>query len=677
MITVTFDPNQRFLRVVPGGNGIMYAIQADGTLYWYKHSSWATGGTTWANNGNGRQIGADWHQFTNVLANSDGEFFAFHADGTLRWYKYVLSNTATGAGGWAGASGSVIGSGFDKYPRIFGGFDNVLYCLDDDGNLFWYRYSAANGSFGWANGGNGLRIGGGWKPFVEVWADPAGVVYGVYQTGDLYWWRRIVQNSSNGSGYWVNSGNGIQIGTGWGSDAQRQAWSNTAGVTYAVDLDTSVTPGLDNVLSWYHLQNSQNIDTKGVSWVNSGNQIQVGSGFTMEPTAALQAYPSTFSTAQGGSVGINVSTTFSTYTATIQQLVPSASGPITVVNPTSHTGRFQTLPSGYRSSGCGWSADFTVSIPTTWPSGVYSALLQSPDGVPFNSVFYVRPSAPQHSIAVVIPTNTYNAYNNWAGHDQYTNGQDGVQRVISMLRPSVTTTVSPTSVIDHTLYSDLFLFQWMTSNNIAYDCYTDLDVDGTGATWLHSYKAVVLLSHPEYWTDVARTNLETYLSNGGRVIYTGGNGLYERVAYSADRTAVIHRTPTGDRDLFDNLGEPSSDVIGVEYNPASYMDFYPYQVNSSHPWLNGTGLGVGDTFGAVAYNGAASGWEVDSFAGTPSGTIVIASGQNPNGGADMCQVPKPNNGWVFTASSIAFNGSIPDDAAIRQILTNVFAAAVA
>jgi hypothetical protein len=56
---------------------------------------------------------------------------------------------------------------------------------------------------------------------------------------------------------------------------------------------------------------------------------------------------------------------------------------------------------------------------------------------------------------------------------------------------------------------------------------------------------------------------------------------------------------------------------------------------------------------------------------------VIASGLNPNGGADMCKVPKANNGWVFTTGSIAFNGAIPNDAAIRQILTNVFAAAVA
>lgn len=678
MITVAFDPNQRFLRLVPGGNGIVYAIQSDGALYWYRHLGWQTGGGSWANNGSGLKIGTDWQQFTTVLAGSDGQFFAFRADGTLLWYRYVLSNANTGAGGWAAGSGSVIGSGFNSYSRIWGGFDSVLYCEDNNGTLFWYRYSAGNGSVGWANGGNGLQIGAGWKPFVEVWADPSGVIYGVFQSGDLYWWRRVVQNNSTGAGYWANGGNAIRLGSGWGSDSQRLAWSNTSGVVYAINLDTSVTPGTDNALYWYRLNNSQTINSSGVSWVNNGNGVQVGGGFTLEETAALQGYPSALSTAQGGSVGINVSTTFSNYTATVVRVAPSASGPVTVVNPTSYTGRLQMLPSGYRSNGCGWSADFTVPVPTSWQSGIYAAQLRSSSGVPFDAVFCVRPAAPQQRIAVIVPTNTYNAYNTWGGHDQYTVGQNGVQRVITLMRPSLSAALTGDGTINQSLYSDLFLLQWMASQNIAFDCYTDLDIDGTGTVWLPQYKAVVLLSHPEYWTEVARTNLLNYLNAGGRVIYTGGNGIYERVQYSTDRSAVIFRTPSGKRDVFDDAGEPTSQVLGIDFNPASYMDFYPYEVQASHPFLNGTGLSVGSTFGATAYDGpGASGWEVDSYYGGTPGTVVIASGLNPNGGADMCQVPKPNNGWVFTAGSIAFNGSIPTNAPIRQILANVFAAAVA
>ena len=33
-VSVTFDPAQRFLGFVPGGNGVLYGIQADGALLW-------------------------------------------------------------------------------------------------------------------------------------------------------------------------------------------------------------------------------------------------------------------------------------------------------------------------------------------------------------------------------------------------------------------------------------------------------------------------------------------------------------------------------------------------------------------------------------------------------------------------------------------------------------------
>jgi hypothetical protein len=674
---VAYDPAQRFLDLVPGGQGIFYAVQSDGVLLWYRHLGWQNGTTNWANGGTGRQIGVQWQQFVKVLAAADGQIFALNPDGTLLWYQYILTNAQTGAGSWHPSSGTQIGSGFDAFPRIFGGWNNVIYAVNGDGVLFWYHNAGPAGGFAWANNGNGRQIGAGWKDYPAVFADPNGVVYGIFQSNELRWWRYIVQNYNTGAGFWVNGGNAIPIGVGWGSDGQRIALSNTTGVIYAVDLDLAQTPGLDQVLAWYHLLNSETIDTAGVHWAANGNGINVGSGFTLQAEAALQGYPSQVSVPRGGSVGIQVSTTLPTYTSTVMREAPAtpASGPVTVVPQTSHTGRLQLLPNGYRSNGCGWSTDFTVPVPTTWQSGVYSVRLQTQLGKMFPAVFVVRPTAPVNHIAVVIPVNTYNAYNNWGGHDQYTNGQDGVQRTITLLRPSTTTGVTNDSIINHTLYSDLFLLRWMTSQNIAYDCYTDLDLDATGATWLHSYKAVVLATHPEYFTETMRQNLLNFQNAGGRTVYTGGNGIYEKVEYTANRTAIVFRDTSGNRQLFEDLGEPSSEVLGVDLFSASYMDFAPYQVLTQHPFLNGTGLGVGDTFGAVAYNGAASGWEVDESAGPPR--VVIATGQNPNGGADLTYTVFPNGGWVLAASSLSFNGGIPYDSAIQQILLNVFNAAVA
>jgi N,N-dimethylformamidase len=673
---MTYDSNQRFLSFVPGGNGVLYAIQADGALLWYQHTGWANGTQVWSP-GSSLVIGSGWHQFTTVLANSDGQIYALRPDGTLLWYRYILSNSTTGAGSWAAGSGSVIGNGFNRFARIFGGWGGVVYGLDAAGDMYWYRYAAGNGTNAWG-ANTGALIGSGWNEYPWLMADPDGVIYGVQQGGNLNWWRYNVPNVNTGIGAWANGGSAITIGNGWGDVGQKVAWSNTSGAIYAVVLDTAQVPKTDNLLTWFRLQNSETVDSSGVAWYNGANAVTVGNGFTQQASAALQGYPSALSTPQGGSVGIQVSTTWPTYTASVLRLAPAgASGaPVTVVPQTSHTGTFKQLPSGYRSSGCGWATDFTVPTTSSWLSGIYSAQLLSSYGNEHDVVFIVRPSTPTNKIAVVVPTNTYHAYNTWGGHDQYTAGQATGQRTVSLLRPSVTTLINPTGYINHTLYSDLLLYSWMTANNIAFDVYTDADVDANTGNWMSSYKGIVLGSHPEYWTQTARQNVINYLAAGGRVIATGGNSLYEEVSYTSNGSAVVFRTTSGDRNLFEDLGLFESDVIGLEYNAATYMDFYPYQVQTDHAFLNGTGLTVGGTFGASGYNVAASGWEVDWAVEGITGQIVIAQGTNPNGGGSMCYVPMANNGWVFTTGSISFNGSISGDPDIQRILTNVFAAAV-
>src|SRR5215471_1425092 len=195
-----YDSVQRFVQLVPGGNGVIYCIQADGGLVWYRNTGWQTGSSGWANGGTGVQLGSGWQQFRTVLASADGQLFGFMADGTVRWYKYVITNPATGVGYWAGGgNGPVIGNGFDKYPRLFGGWEGVIYGVDDNGDMWWFQYTAGNGSGGtgaWANNGVPAKIGSGWKETKRLWADPGGVIFGVRHAGELRWWRYL------GSGGW-------------------------------------------------------------------------------------------------------------------------------------------------------------------------------------------------------------------------------------------------------------------------------------------------------------------------------------------------------------------------------------------------------------------------------------------------------------------------------------------
>ncbi|MCS7482200.1 N,N-dimethylformamidase beta subunit family domain-containing protein [Umezawaea endophytica] len=687
---MAYDQNQRFVRLVPGGTGIVYAIQADGVLLWYRHSGWQTGAASWSNGG-GLAIGSGWQQFKTVLAAADGQLFAIGEDGSMRWYKYQLTDPNTGAGTWHAASGSVIRTGLQAYPRIFGGWNGVFYAIDTSGNLHWFRYLAGNGTNGagaW-HANSAAVISGGWKQYYAVFADPNGVIFGIAQGGNLlYWWRYLAGDGTNGVGAWTNGGQPWVIGSGFSDDANKSWFSNTAGTVYLVWLDTATTPGYDDKLNWFRLVNSETIngDWTG-AWVNVGAPLQIGAGFSVESTAALQGYANDLSPRPGYTQGFPVSSTFTTVEATIERLAVSGQSPGTVVwGPVSQPGRLQPLPGGYRATGCGWTPDFSLTIPATWRSGVYvcrlRGVLNGVQHLRFDIPFAVKPTAPSSPIAVMLPTNTYNAYNTWAGHNAYSSaGQSGVQRTIASLRPSDSVWTDDRANLSHTFYSDQLLLRWLVTKGYSFDCYQDGDLDADG-TWLGQYKALVLGSHAEYWSQTMKDRVNTYLGAGGHVIATGGNTMFEKVSWSANGDSVVFRTTSGLREpmWFANLGQPTSAVLGSDWDGSEFMTFAPYRVaNTAHPFLAGSGLVNNDTFGAQSYNLAASGWEVDRRpVPSPPGAQLIAVGQNSGGdnGAEMIQFTRPGGGWVFSTGSIAFNGSLALDATSSLVLKNALDAAI-
>ena len=67
----------------------------------------------------------------------------------------------------------------------------------------------------------------------------------------------------------------------------------------------------------------------------------------------------------------------------------------------------------------------------------------------------------------------------------------------------------------------------MQDAGYAFDLYSDIDFH-RGITDLSAYKALVMHTHPEYWTTQMLDRLEAYIAGGGRVLYLGGNGVAER-----------------------------------------------------------------------------------------------------------------------------------------------------
>ncbi|MFE0028211.1 N,N-dimethylformamidase beta subunit family domain-containing protein [Amycolatopsis sp. NPDC059021] len=671
------DREQSQTQMVPGGNGIIYSLQADGRLKWFRHLGWQDGSANWASE-TGREIGAGWQIHTSLLADETGQLFGLCGDGSLWWHRWVLTDPNTGAGYWAANTNAVIHRGFGGFSSVFGGWNGVIYAVDPNGDLYWFRYLAGDGTNGpgaWANGGQGALIATGRRDYDLNMADRDGVIYGVRHGATLDWFRYLAGDGSNGPGAWANDGRPIGIGSGWewGSTVERFA---DAGTFYCVWVDRSEPVGPDHELHWYRLRNWKTVDaTARPDWTADAGRL-VGTGFTVTRTANLQGYADRWSARPGDKVDVSVSTSADTYQASLLRLEGPLPG--TVVLPVSaHAGGLQQLQPNYRSAGCGWRTSFSLTIPAGAKSGFHVVQLTGPHGMRRYIPLVVRPAKPVEKVAVLLPFLTHNAYNHWGGHFQYSWDEHPRRRTLTTRRPFANAYIEGPGHMDVRFYGDLFLLRWLARNEIAYDCYQDLDLHSPDA-WLNGYRLLILASHPEYWTPTMRERVETYLANGGKVVYTGGNGMYERVDLSSDGSAVLHRNTSGQRWLWRDQGRPESSVFGVAYNGASFMEFAPYQVDTDHPFLEGTGLKPGDTFGHTGYNFAASGWEVDAMDGAGPllpGVRRIAHGTQ-NHGSDMVFWDKGKGGWVFSVGSLCFNGALAYDPAMSRLLRNAVLSAL-
>lgn len=654
-----YDPEQRYLQLVGGGDGVLYGVQADGKLVWHRHTGWHMSKGEWAP-GSGRVIGAGWHQFRTVMGAEDGSLFGLRGDGTIVHKRYVLSDPESGAGKWTDLQ--EVGSGFERFDRVFG-YDGYVYGVTETGHLSAFRYDPdkrrLEGPHRTGSGFNATHYG----------ADTDGVIYCYWENGLNIYRYRDDDGMDNGGG-------AVQIARGIYEQAEfgTLSFAGAGRVYYSGPSDPSRQH--EGALQLHLLTNYTTAAADGGAAWATYTPVTVGLGFTVASQANLQGYPMALSVPAGGTLSAAFSTTFAEVSASVVRLAPSGQGPKVVSPSVSVAGALQILRNGYLHQGCGWEALHSVTVGKDWPSGVYAVRLAGPGGLARNLPFVVRPAKPEHQVAVILPTNTYLAYNTWGGHSQYCSCRylNSGRRMLSFHRPFSYEPAQRGARLNFTLYADLMLLRWMHKEDIEYDVYTDEDLDRE-ADLLQPYRAVVLPTHPEYYSERQRAHLLSFQESGGSTLYLGGNGIYERVTFTDDRSALVFRAANGRRDVYSALGKPASQLLGTNWNPHEYMTFAPYEVLRDHPLLNGTGLKPGATFGMQGVNGPASGGEVDcrmGYAYEADEEEIIARGQNPRHGAEMVLRAGPNGGFLFSVGSLAFSGTVFSSDAVSRLLRNAF-----
>ncbi|MGE3651383.1 MAG: N,N-dimethylformamidase beta subunit family domain-containing protein, partial [Reyranellaceae bacterium] len=69
--------------------------------------------------------------------------------------------------------------------------------------------------------------------------------------------------------------------------------------------------------------------------------------------------------------------------------------------------------------GCGWPETMRLRVPADWPSGYYDIVLRADDGAEARHMLVVKAAKPAAPAAIVLATNTYQAYNRWGGANTY------------------------------------------------------------------------------------------------------------------------------------------------------------------------------------------------------------------------------------------------------------------
>ncbi|MGI9357673.1 MAG: N,N-dimethylformamidase beta subunit family domain-containing protein [Rhizobiaceae bacterium] len=394
---------------------------------------------------------------------------------------------------------------------------------------------------------------------------------------------------------------------------------------------------------------------------------------------------------------------------------------------------------------CGWESGLSWTPPADLKSGVYALKITAGDAIDRIPVV-VRPDKPRAKIAVQMSTFTYLAYANehlsfeaqiaqaivahtpvlsgedleynklqefgLSTYDHHTDGA-GVcysswKRPIINIRPGYRMAGMN---FPWALPADLSLLWWLEHAGYDYDLITDHDLDREGSAALNPYMAVLNVTHPEYYSETMLDATEHYLSQGGRVMYLGGNGYYWVTAACPDDPACIeirkldagsrawqaeagegYLASTGERSgLWRSRGRPPQKLVGLGFTTEGMDRAEPFErmPDSFHKRVAWIFDGIGDEepigdFGLAL--GGAAGVELDRYdlaLGTPPHTLLLASSidhtdnyplvseeityafpgrggsQDPQVRGDMIYFSTANDGAVFAAGSIGWSQALP------------------
>ena len=381
----------------------------------------------------------------------------------------------------------------------------------------------------------------------------------------------------------------------------------------------------------------------------------------------------------------------------------------------------------------GWSATAAIDVPASAASGFYAATFERERDrcvVPF----IVTTPRSEGDVRVLVPTYTWQAYSSNRGPWSYT--EDGLvdptpciydqhrdgSMVYYVSRRRPTRSHHPSAGFpvwgSHNLTANLYLIDWLGAMGFSYSLTTDEDLHRDGLAVLTGARALIIGSHPEYWTGAMLDALRDHLEAGGRCLYLAGNGLYWVTSVDPQRPYVIEVRKSGDwydwwahptpgelahsttlepGGKWSRRGRPARRFVGVEMAANCFTDpagpdgrGYGRLPASYEPDCAFVFEGVGDEpIGNWGLNlGSAASYEMDAALelDAPAGMrrVVLAEASDDSfipldrtpvrPRSELVLTTLPGGGAVFAAGSVSWTGSLSHhgyDNNVSRITANV------
>jgi len=301
-----------------------------------------------------------------------------------------------------------------------------------------------------------------------------------------------------------------------------------------------------------------------------------------------------------------------------------------------------------------------------WESGVYAARMTAPGRLGF-APFILRPAVlGRNRVAVVQPTNTWQAYNY---RDANGDGRpdtwyfDSNFTTVDMSRPFLDRGVPP-----HFRQYDVTYLRWLAHTGKHVDMLSQEDLEQIpGARLAQLYRLIVFPGHHEYVTEAEYNAVQRYRDLGGNLAFLSANNFFSRVVRHGDKITRIG--PWRD------LGRPESALVGVQYFDWNHggRGSVPYTIVGAdrEPWLfAGTEVADGDSFGWF-------GIEADArTAASPKSISVLAVIPEIFGDrgrtAEMTYYETANGAKVFAAGAFTLSGTQARTPAMWRLLENLW-----